>query len=143
MQKGLARLAGVTGVGGSFVCDHGGEVLESSNPAPLATATMQMIGRQIAQTHAALESADYAVHHIEFVYDCWRLLARDLGNAQLFILCEPGADMSLVRLTADVVATGWHADKGVQKRLAGRTRREGLTRDTLDEVSWRLLNQGT
>lgn len=143
MQKGLARLVGVAGVGGCFVCDHGGEVLESSNPAPLATATMHMIGRQVAQTHVALESAGYAAQYIEFVYDSWRLLARDLGNAQLFILCEPGVNMSLVRLTADVVATGWRADKGVQKRLAGHTRREGLTRENLDEVSWRLLNQGT
>jgi hypothetical protein len=143
VQKGLARIGAVTGVDGCFVCDSAGEVIESSNPAPLATGTMNAIGRQVLQSQLALESAGYAVSRLEFVFDSWRLLARDLGGGQLFVLCDPRADVAIVRLTADIVIAGWKTDKNVMKQLAPRARRDLLKRENMDEVSWRLLNQGT
>jgi len=143
VQKGLARIGAVIGVDGCFVCDSAGEVVESSNPAPLATGTMNTIGRQVVQSQLAFESAGYPLSRMEFVFASWRLLTRDLGSGQLFILCDPRADIAIVRLTADIVIAGWKADKGVMKKLAPRAPRDLLKREHMDEVSWRLLNQGT
>jgi hypothetical protein len=104
---------------------------------------MRAIGRHVGQTLVALASAEMAVSRLDFLYDTWRLLAQDLGNGQLYVLCAPETDAAMLRMTVDVVATGWKIDSNVQKKLSARPRRDLLARENLDEVSWRLLNQGT
>ena len=138
MEKALEHLGALSGVGGSFVCDNRGDVIVSSDPAVLATVTMTTIGREVGRAFAALEAAEEPAARIEFVYDSWRLLAQDIGNAVFFVVCHPDADMALVRMTADVVIAGWSKDGNAQKRLQQhRAERAALvTRATLDQGSW-------
>ncbi len=138
MEKGLEHIGAVAGVGGSFVCDNRGDVIVSSDPAVLATVTMNTIGREVGQAFAALEAAHEPAARIEFVYDSWRLLAQDIGDAVFFVVCHPDADMAFVRMTADVVLAGWSKDGNAQKRLqVHRAERAALvSRANLDQGSW-------
>lgn len=138
MEKGLEHIGAVSGVGGSFVCDNRGDVIVSSDPAVLATVTMNTIGREVGQAFAALEAASEPASRIEFVYDSWRLLAQDIGHAVFFVVCHPDADMAMVRMTADVVLAGWSKDGNAQKRLQQRAAERAalVSKANLDQGSW-------
>ena len=138
MEKGLEHIGAVSGVGGSFVCDNRGDVIVSSDPAVLATVTMNTIGREVGQAFAALEAANEPAARIEFVYDSWRLMAQDIGAAVFFVVCHPDADMAMVRMTADVVIAGWRNDASAQKRLQQRAAERAalVSSANLDQGSW-------
>ena len=139
MEQGLQQLGNLGHVGGSFVCDNTGGVITSSTPAVLATVTMIMIGRETAQAFAALEAGGRAANRIDFTYDTWRLLATDLGDGILLVVCEPQVDMPILRMTVDVVSSAWKKDSAVQKQFARHraARKEVIARAQFDDVSQR------
>lgn len=139
MEKGLQQIGNLPHVGGSFVCDNLGEVIVSSTPAVLATVTMNAIGREVAQAMAALDTAGRTAQRLDFTYDSWRLLATDVGDALLFVVCEPQVDMPVLRMTVDVVAMGWKKDSSAQKQLARHrsARKDVMAKATFDDVSLR------
>lgn len=138
MEKGLEQVGVLAGVEGSFLCDNRGDVIVSSDPAVLATVTMNTIGREVARTFVALEAAEQGAERIDFVYDSWRLLARDIGDGVLFVVCQPDVDMAMVRMTVDVAIAGWRTNPNAQKRIQQhRAERAALVnRATLDQGSW-------
>lgn len=138
MEKGLEQVGAVPGVGGSFVCDNRGDVIVSSDPAVLATVTMNTIGREVGRAFVALEAASRPATRLDFVYDSWRLVAQDVGDAVFFVVCHPDADMATVRMTVEVVIAGWRKDANAQKRLhRHRAERAALvSAATLDQGSW-------
>ncbi|MCZ2108432.1 MAG: hypothetical protein LC118_02480 [Dehalococcoidia bacterium] len=141
MENGLQQIAELPRVGGAFVCDNRGDVIASSSPAVLATVTMNTIGREVGHALGALETAKVATNRIEFEFDTWRLLAVDMGEAALFVVMEPGADLPVVRMTTEVVLAGWKRDSRAQKQIARHraARNEALARATFDDVSLRSL----
>ena len=141
MDKGLADINAVAGVRGCITCDNRGGVIASVTPTGLDLATLNNIGRQVTLILAALETAGQAMSELDFTYDGARLVARDLGNAVLVVLCEPQVEISMLRLTLNVVTARWKKDSSVQERLAGRAgeREDLLTKDNLDALSWLLL----
>jgi hypothetical protein len=140
MERGLQQIANLPYVGGSFVCDNAGEVIVSSNPAPLATVTMNAIGREAAQAFAACEAAGRAAARLDLTYDTWRLLATDVGDAILFAVCDPQVDMPVLRMTVDIVTAGWKKDSSAQKLLAKRrsSRKATVEPAQMDDISRRL-----
>lgn len=147
MEKELDQIGALAAVGGSFLCDNRGDVIVSSNPAVLATVTMNTIGREVARAFVALDAADQGAERIDFVYDSWRLLAQDIGDGVFFVVCQPEVDMAMVRMTVDVVIAGWRANANAQKRIADhRAERAALvSRAALDQgswSSWTVLNSG-
>ncbi|GMV86282.1 MAG: hypothetical protein AMXMBFR80_21370 [Dehalococcoidia bacterium] len=138
MEKELEQISTVPGVGGSFLCDNRGEVIVSSDPAVLATVTMNTIGREVGRAFVALETAGQKAPRLEFAYNTWRLLARDIGDAVLFVVCQPDADMAMVRMSADVAIGSWQKDAAARKRLQRhRAERSALVDKTaLDHGSW-------
>lgn len=147
MEKELQQIAGLPDVGGAFLCDNAGEVLASSNPPVLASATMATLGREAARAFEALEAAGLPSSRLELRYDSWQLIARDLEQCVLLVVCHPGVDGALVRMTADIGVAMWKKDGKHQKRLAkSRASRSALlAQATMDEVSfrsWRRLEIG-
>ena len=138
MEKDLEHVGSVPGVGGSFVCDNRGDVIVSSDPAVLATVTMTTIGREVARVFVALEAGGQPAQRIDFVYDSWRLLAQDIGDAVFFVVCQPDSDMAQVRMTVDVVIAGWRKDSTAQRRLQQRRaeRKALVNAAALDQGSW-------
>lgn len=148
MENGLKEIGRLAGVGGAFVCDNTGAVIVSSTPPVLATGTMNTIGREVAQTFAAAERAGWESSRAEFVYNSWRLVAEDLGAAVLFVVCEEGVEMPMVRMTIDVVAAAWRKDSRVRRQLArgSATRSTVTTAANFDDLSrqlWRVIESAT
>lgn len=143
MEKDLQQIAGLPHVGGAFVCDNAGEVVASSNPPVLASAAMSGLAREAARTLSALEAGGFAATRLEFRYNSWRLIARDLGDGLLVVVCQPGADGALLRMTADVAIAAWRKDARQMKRLAQRRRERSalLSATGMDDASWRIWSQ--
>ena len=141
MDKGLADINAVAGVRGCITCDNRGGVIASVTPSGLDLAALNNIGRQVTLILAALETAGQAMSELDFTYDGARLVARDLGNAVLVVLCEPQVEISMLRLTLNVVTARWKKDSSVQEQLTGQAgkREDLLTEDNLDALSWLLL----
>jgi hypothetical protein len=138
VEKELEQFGAIPHVGGVFVCDNTGEVILSSSPAVLATVTMNAIGREVARVLLALESAGRAVSRLDLKFNCWRLLAHDLNDAMLFVVCEAEVDMSVLRMTTDVVVATWESDARARKRLAAyRKERKQLIAATTVEPGLR------
>jgi hypothetical protein len=142
MEKGLAELDLLPGVGGCFVVAGDGEVAANSTAAPLASATMQRLGRHVGHMLLVLGRAGRLIAWLDLRYDTWRLLVHDMGNGLLLIICESGADVALLKLSADVIVAGWASDAAVQKRLKVAPRAQLLSREAMDETARRLLQQG-
>ncbi len=147
MEKELQEFCAIPHVGGAFVCDNRGEVIVSSDPAVLATVAMSAIGREVGRSLLALEAGGREGFRLDFMFDSWRLLAHDMGEAVIFIVCETGADVATVRMTAEVAMNTWQKDSRVQKRLASRRveRKHLVTPATLDQDAyraWTLIQSG-
>ena len=143
MEKELQQFREIPHVGGAFVCDNRGDVIVSSDPAVLATVAMSAIGREVGRSLLALEASGHGCPRMDFVFDSWRLLAHDMGEAVVFIVCEPGVDVATVRMTADVVLNKWQKDSRVQKRLANHKveRKQLVAPAALDQNAHRAWTQ--
>ncbi|MEX0782000.1 MAG: hypothetical protein WD557_05070 [Dehalococcoidia bacterium] len=144
MEQGLTQLSAIPHVGGAFICDNRGDVIVSSSPAVLATVTMSAMGREVGRIVAALEASGRAGSRLDFTYSNWRLLAVDLDDGILLVVCTADVDMSFVRMNADIVLTGWRQDGTVQKRLQRHRveRHELVNRSAADaavRTAWRAI----
>jgi predicted regulator of Ras-like GTPase activity (Roadblock/LC7/MglB family) len=139
VKEGLAEINAVAGVRGSFICDNRGQVIVGATPAGLGAEALNSIGRQVAQTIAALETPQEAVSVLDFAYDGTRLVAHDLANAVLVALCEPQVEIAVLGLTMNVVVTRLKGDSGIQSQLEAREVEKEVVQDDVDEISWHLL----
>lgn len=139
MERELQQFCDIPHVGGAFVCDNRGDVIVSSDPAVLATVAMNAIGREVGRSLLALEASGHKRLRLDFVFDSWRLLAHDMGEAMVFIVCEPRVDAATVRMTLDVALNAWQNDSRARKRLASRRgeRKQLATPATLDPNAYR------
>lgn len=138
MEEGLAEIDSVAGVRGSLLCDSWGEAVASTAPAGLDTATLKSIGHQVTQTAAGLRMAEGSMTELDFTYERTRLMAHDVGNAVLVVLCEPEVDIAMLRMTMNVVIARLKSDGAVQKQLEARAAKNGTLHEA-DETSWHLL----
>lgn len=142
MERGLQEIASVDQVEGAFVCNSSGDVVVSSMPPVLATAAMSHIGKALSQVFGAFEAAGVPVDRLELSFDSWRLYARDLGQAVVIVVAEPYADLSMIRMTVDIVITTWNAGGQLQKRVGNgksSARMDLLSRANLDDAAWSSL----
>jgi len=116
MENILKDINAVIGVTGSFVCNSEGQVLASALPDLFDETILSTVGRTMAQTMAGLATARRRkIGDIDLVYDQGRLIAKNLGEGCLCILCVRNINMPLLNLTANVAA----------KKLAERLKSRG------------------
>lgn len=138
MEAALAEINGVPGVRGSFICDSRGEMIVNAVATGL-DAALDGVGREVSQTMAALEMIGEAKRELDFAYSRMRVLVHGLEKAVLVVLCEPKVDISLVRLTVNVVTTRLKGHSKLQAQFDAREVENELRRDDIDDMSWHLL----
>jgi len=105
MESILKDINTVVGVTSSFVCNGEGQVLASAPPDLYDEIILSTVGRTMAQTMAGLTTARRRkIGDIDLVYDQGRLIAKNLGEGCLCILCVRNINMPLLNLTANVAA---------------------------------------
>ena len=103
MEDILKDINAVVGVTGSFVCNGEGQVLASTLPALFDQTILSTVGRTMAQTVAGLATARRRkIGDIDLVYDQGRLIAKNLREGCLCILCVRHINVPLLNLTANV-----------------------------------------
>ena len=105
MKGMLNDINAVVGVTGCFVCNGEGQVLASALPELFDESILSTVGRTMAQTIAGLATARRRkIGDIDLVYDQGRLIAKNLREGRLCILCVRGINVPLLNLTTNVAA---------------------------------------
>ncbi len=117
MKNGLREINELNGVWGSFIANNRGEVLFSAAPPDLNEPVLENISRHLLEL--IVFSGDQLKEHSEtvFHYSKKKLFVVDLENAILVVICTPSVDLSLLRMTINVVRAGWDDDPKVQTLL--------------------------
>jgi predicted regulator of Ras-like GTPase activity (Roadblock/LC7/MglB family) len=102
----LNDINAVVGVTGSFICNGEGQVLASALPDLFDETILSTVGRTMAQIMAGLATTARRrkVGDIDLVYNQGRLIAKNLREGCLCILCVRHINVPLLTLTANVAA---------------------------------------
>ena len=117
MKDGLKEINELSGVWGSFISNNRGEVLLNVSPPTLNKAVLENISRQALDLFVSAGDQIKDLRELVFHYSQKKLFVLDLEKAILGVVCTPSVDISLLRMTANVVITGWEADNKVQTIL--------------------------
>jgi predicted regulator of Ras-like GTPase activity (Roadblock/LC7/MglB family) len=105
MENILKDINAVVGVTGCFICSDQGQVLASALPELFDGTILSTVGRIMTQTMAGLATARRRkVGDIDLIYNQGRLIAKDLGEGCLCILCVRNINVPLLNLTANLAA---------------------------------------
>jgi predicted regulator of Ras-like GTPase activity (Roadblock/LC7/MglB family) len=103
MKEVIADVTALNGVHGAFVCGDNGVVMARALPQVFDDSMLQSVGQVTGRALAGLETAG-EVHDLDLVYSDVRMLVKNFGTGQLFVLCQPEVNVSFLNLTANVVA---------------------------------------
>lgn len=117
----LQEMDKLTGAHAACICDSRGTALALwYNQVELARTTVDRVGACVANVFAAFPG--HAFREIEMAYEDRLVYARMLGNAFLVVVCAPNTSLALVRMTCNVAAAPFEADKELQGYLSAGAR---------------------
>ena len=119
MKDGLKEINELVGVWGSFIANNRGDVILSVAPPALKKPVLENISRQIIELLVSAGDQIDGISEMVFHYSQKKLFLIDLEKAILVVVCTASVDISLLRMTINVIRTGWDSDKSVQKVLEG------------------------
>lgn len=117
MKNGLREINELTGVWGSFIANNRGDVLFSAAPPDLKEPVLENISRHLLELFIFSGDQLKELSETVFHYTQKKLFVVDLENAILVVVCTPSVDISLLRMTVNVVRAGWDDDPKVQTTL--------------------------
>jgi len=125
-QAMFEQLARVAGVQGACVCDNHGVVLGLLLAGAGDRRMFERIGLALNQCFAALHARS-AFRDLDLVFECKAVVARDLGNATLAVVCGAETNLPLLRMTMNVATSPFEGDAELQRGLK-QARSPGGTR---------------
>ena len=117
MKEGLQEINDLIGSWGSLVINNQGEIIASATPPGLNKADLENISDHVVELFMSAEATVNGLAEVVLHFERKILFIHDLGQAILVVVCIPRADISLLRMTANVVVTTWQNDPNVQKVL--------------------------
>ena len=117
MNAGLKEINELVGVWGSFIINNRGEVILSVAPPGLKKPALETISQKVLGLFVSTNDQIKELSEIVFHYSLKKLFIVDLEQAFLAVICTPSVDISLLRMTVNVVRTGWDSDEKVQAFL--------------------------
>jgi predicted regulator of Ras-like GTPase activity (Roadblock/LC7/MglB family) len=136
LESILKDINAVSGVTSCFVCNGEGELIASDLPDLFDEAILSTVGRTMAQTMAGMAIARRRkIGDIDLVYDQGQLIAKNLGEGCLCILCVRNINVPLLNLTAEVAAKKLKAKITNKKEPKGTEAAPGGLPDALRGMS--------
>jgi len=117
MRNGLSEINKLVGVWGSFISNNRGEVMLSVTPPQLKEPVLENISQQVLELINSSSDNLKDLSEMTFHFSQRVLLVVDLEKAILTVVCTPGVDLPLLRMTVNVVRTDWDEDEKVQRYL--------------------------
>src|SRR5208337_5167937 len=115
MSIDLTDLNGIVGVTDSFIYGKGGQLLLPQ--LQYKDARIEHFGREVAIFAAILEKMRQQVDFIELIYEDRHLIVQISQNFFILVVCDDTADITLIKLTLNVLSNEAKADKDIQKSL--------------------------
>lgn len=116
-RAALEQLALVPGVHGACICDNHGAILGLLLAGVGDRRLYEHVGIALTQCLAALQGRS-PIQEIELRFQRTLLMARDLGNALVIVICSPAVNSSLLRMTLNVGTSPFQSDAALQENLA-------------------------
>ena len=130
MKEILKNITSLPAVHGAFVCSPDGALLARSLPEVFEESMLSQVGEVTGRTIAGLETTG-TVRELDLAYSDIRLLVKNLGEGQLFVLCQPETNVAFLNLTANVAAQ--QLKKALEEGTLGKPP-EKTKKDRLDEL---------
>ena len=118
MKQGLAEINELEGVWGSFLCKNNGEIIASAPPPGVNQATLENIARHCVELLTGGTEHIQDLQEVVIHLQNRKLFFLDLQQVILIVICTPKIDISLLRLTINIVTTRWEGDAEVQDQLS-------------------------
>jgi predicted regulator of Ras-like GTPase activity (Roadblock/LC7/MglB family) len=117
IKAGLQEFNDLVGVWGSLVINNQGEVIEKLTPPGINTAALNNITNHVIELLNSAGGHLPGLKEAVFHYSQRILFILDLGKAILIVISTPSVDISLLRMTSNVVLTNWETDTKAQKQF--------------------------
>ncbi len=117
MNQGLKEINELEGVWGSFVCNNQAKVLASALPPSLNKSNVENIARHLVEVVSTGGETIQKLQEVVIYFQQRRLFILDLQQAILVVICDPSVDVSLLRMTINILTTSWESNANVQKQL--------------------------
>ena len=117
MKDGLREINELVGVWGSILCNNQAEIIEDISPPGFNKPALENIARHSLELISTGSETVQDLQEAVFHFQQRTIFILDLQQAILIVLCTPSIDISLLRLTINVVAARWEEDAKVQKRF--------------------------
>ena len=137
MNVDLTKLNNIEGVADSFIYSKMG-VLLLPQLQYVDTRIMQL-GRDMALSVALLEKIKQAVEFIELVYEGRRLIVRFSHDYFILVICDGAADITLIKLTVNVLNEAIKDNKDIQRLLKKYPEKNDLIAEARGDAELREL----
>ena len=117
MNQGLKEINDLEGVWGSFICNNQAKILASALPSSLNKSNAENIARHVLGVISTGGDTIQELQEVVIYFQQRRLFILDLQQAILVVICDPSVDISLLRMTVNILTTSWESDANVQKQL--------------------------
>lgn len=117
MKAGLQEINETIGVWGSLLCNNQGEIIENFSPPSLNRSTLENISRHTVELLSSAANDLAGLEEVVFHFRERKVLAIDLQQAVLIVICTPSVDIPLLRMSINVVLARWKGDSKVQKQF--------------------------
>jgi predicted regulator of Ras-like GTPase activity (Roadblock/LC7/MglB family) len=117
MNQGLKEINELEGVWGSFICNNQAKILASALPTSLNKSNVENIARHVVEVISTGGETIQELQEVVIYFQQRRLFILDLQQALLVVIGAPSVDISLLRMTVNILTTSWESDANVQKQL--------------------------
>ncbi len=118
MRQGLTEINELEGVWGSLIINNQGGVIASAPPPGFNQSALENIARHCVDLLSTGGESIPGLKEVVMHFQDKRLFVLDMQQAILLVLCTPSIDISLLRLTINIITSRWDKDSKVQKQLS-------------------------
>jgi predicted regulator of Ras-like GTPase activity (Roadblock/LC7/MglB family) len=113
MKEGLQEINELEGVWGSLICDNQGEIIASAPPPGFEQSGLEEISRLCVETLS--DGSEYipGLGEMVFFYQQKHLFVLDLKKVVMIVFCTPKIDISLLRMSINVVTSRWEGEQKI------------------------------
>jgi predicted regulator of Ras-like GTPase activity (Roadblock/LC7/MglB family) len=117
MKKSLIEINELSGVSGSLLCNNQAAIISSDPPADINKAALENIIRHCVEFLSTSSLSVQGLMEIVIHFQQRKVFILDLEQAILVVLCKPSIDISLLRMTINLITSRWQTDSKIQKQL--------------------------
>lgn len=103
MKEGLSEINELVGIWGSLICNNQGMIIQGHTPPGLNKSTLENINRNVIGMFTSADESMEGISEAVLHYSERIIFVLDLEKAFLVVICTPSVDISLLRMTVNVV----------------------------------------